>query len=60
MSKILSERTKFKLGCNDKIGFQFIPDPKIHMFFDKGTRGRIFDISNRHSKIDNKYLKKYD
>ena len=35
MSKILSERAKFKLGCNDKIGFQFIPDPKMHIFFEK-------------------------
>ena len=33
-----------------KIGFQFIPDPNMHISFEKCTRGRIFDISNRIAK----------
>ena len=30
------------------------------MFFEKGTRGRVFYISNRYSKVNNKYLKSSD
>ena len=43
-----------------KIELELIPDPDIYIFFEKGTRGRISYISNRHSKANNKYLKSYD
>ena len=32
----------------------------MYIFFEKGTRGGITYISNRHSKANNKYLKFYD
>ena len=32
----------------------------MYIFFEKGTRGRISYISNRNSKVNNKYLKSYD
>ena len=32
----------------------------MFIFFEKGTRGRIYYISNRCSKDNNKYLKSYD
>ena len=43
-----------------KIKLELIPDPDMYIFFKKGTRGGISYISNRHSKVDNKYLKSYD
>ena len=36
------------------------PDPDMYIFFEKGTRGGIFYISNIYSKTNNKYLKYYD
>ena len=30
------------------------------IFFEKGMRGRVSHISNRYSKVNNKYLKSYD
>ena len=36
---------------------KYIPDPGMRIFFEKGTRGRVSYISNRHSKANNKYLK---
>ena len=44
--------TKIKLGL--------ILDPDMYMFFEKGMRGGVSYISNRHSKANNKYLKSYD
>ena len=41
-----------------KVKLDFIPDPD--MFFEKGTRGGVSNISNRYSKANNKYLKSYD
>ena len=43
-----------------KIELELIPDPGMHIFFEKGTRGGISYISNRYSKVNNKYLKSYD
>ena len=54
--KSLSERTKFKLGCNaknDKIKLEPIPDPDMYLFFEKGTRARISYIPNRCTKTNN-------
>ena len=37
-----------------------ITDPDMYMFFEKGTRGGIFYISNRYNKANYKYLKSFD
>ena len=42
-----------------KIKLELITDPDMYIFFEKGTRGAIFYISNRYSKANNKYLKSY-
>ena len=43
-----------------KIELELIPGQDMFMFFNKGTRGGIFYISNRYSKANNKYLKSCD
>ena len=43
-----------------KIKPELITDPNMYIFFEKGTRGAISYISNRYSKVNNKYLKSYD
>ena len=43
-----------------KLELEVIPDLYIYIFFEKGTRGRIFYICNNYSKANNKYLKSYD
>ena len=43
-----------------KIEFELIPDPDMFTFFEKSTSGRISYISNRYSKVNNKYLKSHD
>ena len=43
-----------------KVEVEFIPDPDMYIFFEKGTRGGVSYISNRYSKVNNKYLKSYD
>ena len=43
-----------------KIKLELIPDPDMFIFFEKGTIGEIFHISNRHRKSNNKYLKYYE
>ena len=39
---------------------ELISDPGMCIFFEKGMRGRVSHISNRYSKVNNKYLKSYD
>ena len=43
-----------------KVELELIPDPDMYTLFEKGTRGGVSYISNRYSKINNKYLKSYD
>ena len=43
-----------------KVELELIPDYDIYIFFERGTRGGISNISNRYSKANNKYLKSYD
>ena len=43
-----------------KIELELSPDPDIYKFLEKGTGGRISNISNRYSAANNKYLKSYD
>ena len=52
----LSWHAMFKMT---KTEFELIPDPEMYIFFEKGTRGGTFYISNRYSKANNKYLKSY-
>ena len=53
--------TSFTLGCNAlKPEHEFIPDPEICLFFEKGIRGRISYICKVYSKANSKYLKSYD
>ena len=43
-----------------KIKLELIPDLDMYIFFENGTRAGISYISNRYSKVNNKYLKFYD
>ena len=43
-----------------KIELEIIPDPDMYIFLEKGTRGGISYIFNRHNKVNNKCLKSYD
>ena len=36
------------------------PGPDMYTFFGKVMRGGVFYISNRYSKVNNKYLKSHD
>ena len=40
-----------------KIELDLIPDPDMRIFFEKGITDRISYVSNRYSKVNNKYLK---
>ena len=42
------------------IKLELITDPDMYIFFKKGTRGGISNISNIYSKVNNIYLKSYD
>ena len=42
-----------------KIKLEHITDPDMRIFFEKGTKGEIYHISNRYSKANNKYLKSH-
>ena len=39
-----------------KIKFELISDLDMYIFFEKGMRGGVSYIYNRHSKANNKYL----
>ena len=46
-----------------KVELELIPDPDMFIFFEKVMRGGVsnrYSISNRYSKVSNKYLKSYD
>ena len=43
-----------------KINFELNSDPDMYMFFEKGKRSRIYYVSNRQSKANNKYLKSFN
>ena len=43
-----------------KIELEIISHPGMYIFFEKGTRVGISYISNRYSKVNDKYLKCYD
>ena len=43
-----------------KVELEMIPDPKMYIFFEKGTKSRVFYISNRCSIANSNYLKYYD
>ena len=43
-----------------KVVFQLIPAPDRYVFIEKGTRSGVSYISNRYSKVNNKYLKPYN
>ena len=42
-----------------KIELKHIPHLDMYKFFEKGTMGEIYYISNRYRKTNNKYLKSY-
>ena len=43
-----------------KIEHELIPYPDMYIFFEKVTRSGISYVSNRYSKINNKYISSYD
>ena len=40
-----------------KVELELIPDLDMYIFFEKCARGRVFYISNRYSKVNNKHSK---
>ena len=43
-----------------KVKLELISDPDMYIFFGKAMRGGVSYISNRCSKVNNKYLKSYE
>ena len=63
MSKSLFERTSLKLETMfnmTKVELELISDLDIYILFEKGMKGGVSYISERHSKANTKYLKSYD
>ena len=44
----------------NKIELDFISNIDMYLFIQKGTKGGIYYIANRHSKPNNKYMQSYD
>ena len=44
---------------NTKTEIELITDPDMLIFFEKGTKGEIFYITNRYSEASKRYLKSY-
>ena len=42
------------------VELELISDTDMHLFIEKGMRGRISYIAKRHSKANNNYTKNYD
>ena len=43
-----------------KIQLEFITEPEMYIFFEKGTRGGISHIYKPYSEAKNKYFKSYN
>ena len=43
-----------------KIQLELASDPGMNLFFEKGMRGGVSNISKRYNKSNNKNLKPYD
>ena len=43
-----------------KTELYLISDSDMHLFFEKGMRGRISYIAKRHSKANDRYMESYD
>ena len=43
-----------------RVLLELVPDPGLHIFFEKGTRSGISYIYNRYIKTNNWYLESYD
>ena len=53
----MSKRTSVDMT---NVELEFITDPDMYIFFEKGMRGGVSYISNTYSKASNKYLKSYN
>ena len=43
-----------------KVELELIPDCDMYIFFEKGQRPKVSYISNRYSKVNNKYFESCD
>ena len=56
----LSWDAMLKYKSKTKVQLEFISDPDMFIFFEKGMKGGVSYISYRYSKANNKYWKSYD